>query len=121
MRPCKFRAWDVDAKTWIPVECFYVAPETGEIFTNDEQDARDQWKREVIPYVLEQFTGLQDKNGKDIYEGDVVKHNGVVFPVRWESTGMWNLAIHLMNLDSSMDACEVIGDIHSNPELLERK
>lgn len=76
-------------------------------------------------FVLMQFTGLHDKNGKEIYEGDVLQINGeegkkYVAVIEWEPStakfwandngGSW--AAIRWNQD------EVIGNIYSNPELI---
>lgn len=71
---------------------------------------------EVIPETVGQFTGLTDKNGKKIFEGDIV-YNGV-----------FKAQIELINGHFSpfgsdtffADECEVIGNIYDNPELLEK-
>lgn len=78
-------------------------------------------KQPLDDFILEQFTGLLDKNGKEIYEGDLVIGWHIMFPTRpaqvefnkhygkWEPTEMfWN----------RMDGITIIGNIHENPELL---
>ncbi len=87
------------------------------------------WKpEEVIPETVGQYTGLTDKNGKKIFEGDIVKglfvfgeiSSVVIF--KYGSFGIeWNIDeikvldpfLGLRNIE-----CEVIGNIHDNPELL---
>ena len=81
----------------------------------------------VDPATVGQYTGLTDKNGKKIYEGDIVKYgdtiNKVVFEQRngtayfgvvMDDTETWHFG-YLTNAEGM----EVIGNIHDNPELLE--
>ncbi len=72
MREIKFRAWDlVKKKMWIedkiygPNTWWDIGP-NGFVDVTDENVCRDS-----EDFVLQQFTGLKDKNGKEIYEGDI--------------------------------------------------
>lgn len=77
----------------------------------------------VKTYVIkiEQCTGLKDKNGKLIFEGDIVVFYGMVYEVVWDNEfsrfSMKRNEFHSFNID--VYKCEVIGNIHENPELLE--
>lgn len=84
---------------------------------------------------LMQYTGLKDKNGVEIYEGDIVKANGYIYKViYWEEEAKYHLTSDYYDSDCSFgdvgDAfikgnngeykdLEVIGNIYENPELLE--
>ena len=66
-----------------------------------------------IPETVGQFTGLLDKNGVKIFEGDVIKGGIYVsYEVKWdyEECG-WNIKPHIQH------HFEVIGNIHDNPEI----
>ena len=81
---------------------------------------------EVIPETIGQFTGLKDKNGVEIYEGDIL-NIGEEYPVevmyskKYASFGIWMkgwVFMHYFHEAVEPENCEVIGNIYDNPELL---
>ncbi len=90
---------------------------------------------EVIPETVGQYTGLEDKNGKEICEGDIVSFDisdtdgerCIKEEVRWANQGCafvpwyWLYECEGCECAVSIKNIEVIGNIHTNPELLEVK
>ena len=85
----------------------------------------------IVPETLGQFTGLTDKNGKQIFDGDICQINGVSyiddtpFVVEWNdeySGWFWKELSFSFPTDTITpeiaETAEVIGNIHDNPELL---
>ena len=84
---------------------------------------------DVAPSTIGQFTGLTDKNGKKIFEGDVCRFYGTDgysdYVVFWDDTvSQWTVRQIDLGAKDVLDSyftecCEIIGNIHDNPELLE--
>lgn len=133
-REIKFRAKQVDSEDWMygylrevwgeNQRNFVIAPAKKfeyDGYTDTEEDY-------VQPETIGQFSGLHDKNGKEIYEGDIVLQQGyhgnkIPMLVRFEN-GAFIVGYHngsstrrrpmLLN-----NKCEVIGNIYDNKDLLE--
>ena len=90
----------------------------------------------VIPETVGQYTGLTDKNGVRIFEGDIVRYAerrlggedvSVAFPVTFDEGGFCAHHYFLNNWlrnglggNTKLEDIEVIGNIHDNPELLQK-
>lgn len=107
MREIKFRAWNEDA-----VKMVEVLEATARQLSNPEKG---------ITYM--QYTGLKDKNGKEIYEGDLWKSKEhMPDEVKWNNKRSGFEPFRYEDLDTGdvIDASEgeVVGNIYENPELL---
>ena len=73
---------------------------------------------EVLSITVGQFTGLTDKNGKEIYEGDIIRHKDMVKPYHVIYDGHQFTPNDGFRSLSYPKHWEVVGNIHDNPELL---
>lgn len=122
MREIKFRGKRIRDDKWVYGsligDTFITEDRFGKpLAEHGPKDIREFEIHPIMPPSVGQFTGLKDKNGKEIYEGDVVQdYEGVVHYVRWSvGDGCFDFTGSPYALS---DDCEVIGNIHDNPELL---
>ena len=129
MRELKFRAWDSYHKEFI-----FDAQATYDNQCRGKGSIHHESFQEVLEdenCVVEQYAGLKDKNGKEIYEGDIVRWSYKVDrnaePIHTTDKVEWDTyeeeewpysTISGFTLSESEDGYEVIGNIHENPELL---
>lgn len=126
-REIKFRVWDKDLKkmhicgenqhdsisfSYLENEAHYYNLQNGCGSSTDGSGT----------YELMQYTGLKDKNGKEIFEGDVVKcfkiHNSIVCMAEY-AWGLKTKTLGFIPFSEIYGHFEVIGNIYENPELLE--
>ena len=121
MREIKFRAWNKITK---------------------EYEYPDSWLKLVFPDILtdediivEQWTGLKDKNVKEIYEGSLVKYTeedgeSFIAEVKYfakdgypafdvEPPNEFCFESNVLSVGVANNCLEVVGDVHNNPDLLE--
>ena len=135
MREILFRGKSVDNGEW--VYGFY-SPVNLPIFGNQGHFINENGFRavEVIPETVGEYTGLTDKNGKKVFEGDIVKtwRNTIgkiefgqywdeeieedFYGYAWIGKDEYGESITL-SINKCWNGHEVIGNIHDNPELLE--
>ena len=138
-REIKFRTWDKQLKQfaeWTNRDPFFDTSH-GQIFFWERVQREDgSYDGDIIlqdygdRFILQQYTGLKDKNGKEIYEGDICNAGMVTGPIDF-IIGGFSLASNPLIEFLPKDACifspdydpswidvEVIGNIMQNPELL---
>jgi uncharacterized phage protein (TIGR01671 family) len=142
MREIKFRAWDKTRNIYGEVleigwpGTFANGDENFpnghagrlKLFNINNEDDCGFWGIWIEKADIEQFTGLKDKNGTAIYEGDIVSLNGI--PLRIIYQGPSFIMIKKLKdkqwcefiLSAEQNQfCEVIGNIHENSELMNTK
>ena len=118
MREIKFRAWDNELK--IMVHDFdqdldkHYPIEVGDSIHNLV------WRVGLCYESLMQHTGIKDKNGVEIYEGDIIDWDAQEWGEAYIEVVEWDYELFNARENDWTEWCEVVGNIHENPELLEQ-
>jgi len=131
MREIKFRIWDKSQKKFLDYPCYFNSKDFNEFTAFDRY-----FKCDEDGCIVQQFTGVKDKNGKEIYEGDIVffdDHEIASKPYIGRAEVFWCDDLTLCNSPQwalwaigeksgyygyLIGEIEVIGNIFENPDLL---
>lgn len=140
MREILFRGKRQDNNEWIE-GCFAKSGEKTFILIDNDFAVGYVKMKEVIPETVGEYTGLTDKNGKRIFEGDIVELEDRNYDIKWRAavefgnpngnySWGWQLnpigkvdintdILCWVEMEETGAYCEVIGNIHDNPEMVE--
>lgn len=136
MRGTYFRAWDIEAKCYVQEPI--LVDNFGQVYVVCEEASKEEGTCLITGkpnVIIEQDTGLKDKNGKEIYEGNIVRIDSMdelrvgyvelvadqYCIVCGEDEKERKIVAEFYYYSKPEENCEVIGNIHENPELLEEK
>ena len=117
MRQIKFRIWCEKEKKMYPPIVLQEYMSMSEYAQDDIQPAGEENR------LLLEWTGLLDKNGKEIFEGDIIAYRNrkdelmTGIEVKWTGI-MGEQGVYGYGYDITPDKCEIIGNIYENPELI---
>ena len=128
MREILLRAYDKGRKEYFTYGNLFIAISKGEHPNKNEVylDVINNPDRYKERFIIEQYTGLTDKNGKKVFEGDIIRKTNEgrhpqIFTANIHTNFRVNEEVYYSTCDHFTESCEyeIIGNIHDNSELLE--
>ena len=123
MRELKFRVWDKDKKKMVYFNLYNITKRTLHYDTSTFPQYENFWKKKNVEIM--QYTGLSDKNGVEIYEGDILSFVSVESPKFRKPykpfSVYWDEKEARFSDWTPRGNAIVIGNIYANPELMEAK
>lgn len=131
LRRIDFRGKSIETNEWLHGDLIHSSDMKRCAILVNDKSSHDEC--DVNPYTIGQYTGLNDKNGKEIYEGDIILYAGLIqhevvyrhgaFGYLLDEYGFVSLAGNTnftFNPLNRSEEHEVIGNIHDNPELIKK-
>jgi len=130
MRTLKFRTWDTQNKEfseWTNRDPFFSTSDGAIFFWERRQKPDGSFDGDIVlqdtgeRFVLQQYTGLKDSKGKEIFEGDILVYESSKTPcaVRWSNEDEDNHpGFRMRDLLCQYGPCSIIGNIFETPEIL---
>ena len=124
MRETKFRAYHKERKEMFEIASIDFEEKKAALSNGTIKLLNVDFKQ----FELLQYTGLKDKNGKEIYEGDILffRDENMKYIVVWQDTAFIIKSIEIRKylekmcwLDDTEICCEIVGNIYENKKLLE--
>lgn len=122
MREIKFRAWDAHKRMWTEYRIH-----DGVVYFLDKNTGVwvGKYDKRYKEFNFMEYSGLKDKNNKEIYEGDIIFLHGSKYKVIFKTEGARfvlrndEFELEITFINNNNERMEILGNVYENPELTE--